>query len=339
MKYVRSASWLLQQAALLPNHGHETEVGDRTPGFSSHAAKALRVLTLKLGFDPPCKVQVAGMQLPLLLPLSHQLPFYRSRHPYYDRLPGLLATYLRETRGSLYMIDVGANVGDTILSTFPGTTDHYLALEPHPDFFPYLVANTSVFSNVVRLQVACGESEGRLGFADSAKGTAASVDVGKPGYEVLLRPLDTIWAGEWGGGRVDFLKIDTDGFDVSVLLGASRLLREQQPWVLYECDVFLTEGGIGRHLEVLRELSCLGYLEMICYDNLGNCLGAYRLREDGDVLRDLLGEQSQYGSVRYQDMLLIPAGESAQSFLQGIGSCRQIPRRQTKAASDHRFQA
>lgn len=318
MRHARSASWLLQKAALLQDSG--------TPSYLSRAAKALRVLALKLGLDPPCKVQVAGMQMPLLLPFSHQLPFYRSRHLHYDRLPGVLAAYLRESRGSLHMIDVGANVGDTILSTAPEPTDHYLAIEPHPDFFPYLISNTAALANVKRLQVACGETEGRLGFNDSVRGTAASVAVIAPSHEVPVRSLDMIWAVEWAESKVDFLKIDTDGFDVSVLLGAPRLLREQRPWVLYECDVFLTEGGIRRHLDVLEEIGRLGYSELICYDNLGNCLGIYRLREVA-ALHDLLSQQSRQGPLRYQDMLLVPAGNTAQSFLSRQASSAASERR------------
>lgn len=314
MKHSQWASWLLESVASLPNEGSGAPKQTLVRTFPSRLAKALRVLVLKVGFDPACKVRISGMPIPVLLPFSHQLPIYRSRHMHYDRLPGALAAYVRSRRGSLHMIDVGANVGDTILGTCPEPRDRYLALEPHPDFFPYLIGNMEAVAGVTCLQEACGESDGLLGFNRSRKGTAASVVVAASDHEVRVRPLDAIWDREWGRSKVDFLKVDTDGFDLSVLAGASGLLKEQQPWVLYECDVFLTEGGVQRHLDALRDLGCLGYSELICYDNLGHVLGKCRL-SDSCVLRNLLELQKRQGPVRYQDILLVPPDESAEHFL------------------------
>ena len=57
-------------------------------------------------------------------------------------------------------------------------------------------------------------------------------------YSVPVRKLDD-YAREQQLGRIDFLKIDAEGFDLHVLEGASRLLEEQA------IDVFMFEYADG----------------------------------------------------------------------------------------------
>lgn len=236
------------------------------------------------------------------------MPLYRARHRKYDALPAELAEAIRKSRGALHMIDVGANVGDTILSTAPRAGDRYLALEPHPDFFPYLVANTQGLGDVTCLQLACGESSGMLGF-DPASGGTAAPRVGQPTrHQVPVLPLDQIWAEQWRRAPVNFLKVDTDGFDVAVLQGTIELLRSQQPWVFYECDVRLTENGLERHLGMREFLGDAGYRQVIAFDNVGELVARIDV-EDAASWRRLLATQSAAGPVHYHDLLALPPGE------------------------------
>src|SRR5688572_30575126 len=94
----------------------------------------IRRCLMKLG-DPAYKVVIKGKEL--LLPSSHKLPFYIAEYPFYDTLPGRLSTYLRDKDGYLSMIDVGANVGDTILSCYERDDDCFLAIEADPGFIRY----------------------------------------------------------------------------------------------------------------------------------------------------------------------------------------------------------
>src|SRR3954467_1254560 len=68
--------------------------------------------TLTARRDGAVRHMVADHQV--LLPLSHRLPDYRARWPWYDTaLPHLAATLARRSGGNLVAIDIGANVGDT----------------------------------------------------------------------------------------------------------------------------------------------------------------------------------------------------------------------------------
>lgn len=272
------------------------------------AAKLVRRAVLRLGFDPACLIHVRGVEVPLRVPLSHRMPLYRARYPRYDALPTELAGFIRTSRGALRMIDVGANVGDTILSTAPCVGDRYLAIEPHPDFFPYLVANMQGLGDVTNLQMACGESNGILGFDPAFGGTAAPLVGRVAEHQIPVSPLDQIWKEHWQAATVNFLKIDTDGFDTAVLMGASELLRAQQPWVFYECDVGLTQNGLQRHLETLIFLRDVGYRHVIAFDNVGNFI---ECMDDGDTPRweKLFATQCVDGPIHYHDLLVVPPGE------------------------------
>jgi hypothetical protein len=62
-------------------------------------------------------------------------------------------------------------------------------------------------------------------------------------------------------GGVDFVKVDTDGFDFEVLRGAERLLREQRPLLFFELAPYLLDGA----LDELAWLQSLGYRQLSCF--------------------------------------------------------------------------
>jgi FkbM family methyltransferase len=245
------------------------------------------------------------------------MPLYRAKYRRYDAIPAELADAIRKSRGALRMIDVGANVGDTILSTTPRAGDQYLALEPHPDFFPYLVANTEELCGVTCLQLACGETSGTLGF-DPALGGTAAPRVGRPAqHQVSVQPLDKIWKEQWQHAPVDFLKVDTDGFDVTVLHGALELLCSQQPWLFYECDVRLTENGLERHLGIRGLLGDAGYHHVIAFDNVGKQVACISVGDPASWSK-LFAMQRAAGPVHYHDLLAVPAGENQSLFVRSV---------------------
>lgn len=309
---------------LLQNASRDDRAETAWRKLEVRAAKLVRNAVLRLGFDPACLVYVRGVEVPLRVPLSHRMPLYRAKHPRYDALPTELASFIRTSRGALRMIDVGANVGDTILSTAPCAGDRYLALEPHPDFFPYLIANMQGLSDVTNLQLACGEANGILGFTESTGGTAAP-QVGRVAeHQVPVRPLDQIWGEHWQAAVVNFLKVDTDGFDAAVLRGACELLRTQQPWVFYECDVRLTQNGLQQHLETLVLLRDVGYRQVIVFDNVGNYVDCVDV---GDVPRweKILATQCVDGPVHYHDLLVVPNGEDVAYLLGQLFNQERAP--------------
>ncbi|SEM92501.1 methyltransferase, FkbM family [Luteibacter sp. UNCMF331Sha3.1] len=259
-------------------------------------------------------VRVEGISQPFLLPLSHQLPAYRARHRLYDRMLRDLADYIRG-EGGLRMVDVGANVGDSILSTAPVPSDTFLAFEPHPSFIPYLQANTAQIAGVTLSDAACGPGEGSVQIRTAARGTAGTT-VGEAMERVAsLTSLDSALERLWPGVAPNFVKIDTDGFDVDVLVGGRRLWREMHPWLLYEMDPSLTRGHINRHLDGLAFLREAGYESAAAFTNTGQFDTRVDLA-DRESWEALMGGHSKVGPVHYHDVLLAPSENDLTSFLE-----------------------
>lgn len=140
-------------------------------------------------------------------------------------------------KGEITVFDVGANSGSystRIRSIWPGSIVY--AFEPHPNTYQELqgVAMRGGFHAV---NVACGESAGELEFFDKSQSDGSShasmyrgVIEGlfeSPSIKRIVKvtTLDD-FAAENNINRIDLLKIDTEGHEFKVLLGAQKLLSE-----------------------------------------------------------------------------------------------------------------
>ena len=86
---------------------------------------------------PLVSTQIEGRDL--IVPLAHNLAFYKERCRHYDRHIIQICQYVQSILGNLAFVDVGANVGDTVINL--GITEHarYLCIEG--DTFYYNLLN------------------------------------------------------------------------------------------------------------------------------------------------------------------------------------------------------
>jgi len=304
------ASWLasriLEQSASNPSGASSGQELVR------RVSSVLRHMALAAGWDAPCRVRVAGLAGSIMLPLSHQMPAYRNRHPYYDRLIEEIADVVRKDQ-TLRMVDVGANVGDSILASGPTEHDAFLAFEPHPAFIAYLRENLADVRQVTVSHAACGSSDGSVAMGNASHGTAGATTA-DGGTQVALTSLDNALPVIWSSHTPNFVKIDTDGFDIDVIEGGRHLWRDARPWLLYEADSRLTRGGVSRHLEGIKQLAEAGYISALAFTNLGSVAARLRL-DDPAAWRALLGSQSADGLVHYHDLLVAPSEEKLSGLI------------------------
>lgn len=138
------------------------------------------------------------------------------------------------------IFDVGANVGhysQMLVEQFSDAIVH--AFEPHPKNYAKFLQRGFPTARVRCHNLALGREKGSLTLydhADSPGSTHASA------YEATITefhadasiattvPVQTLdeFAQREGVSRIDFLKIDTEGHELAVLAGATRLLSEHR---------------------------------------------------------------------------------------------------------------
>jgi FkbM family methyltransferase len=239
-------------------------------------AFARRVAITLLG-DPRCTLVVHGRRLKL--PLSHSLPDFLEQFPSYDRLPGRLSSYIHATQGYLHCIDVGANIGDTIAAFYMNDADTFLAIEPNPTFNTLLTENWGWNTNVTLVPVMCSSDSGEGRFAIQEKDGTASILQQADGVVMTRKPLDEITRSHPPSAAANVVKIDTDGHDFEVIAGARRLLSQNLPALLFECDVFKNTRYVEECLRTLDLLRECGYGHFLLYDNRGNLMGRHSLSD------------------------------------------------------------
>jgi FkbM family methyltransferase len=127
------------------------------------------------------------------------------------------------------IVDVGANVGifTRFFSGLAGVSGRVHAFEPAPSNFKRLQEHAEHLENVSLNHSAVGNQSGtiRLFVSEDLNVDHRTFDShdGRQGIDVPVVSLDQYFTV---GQRVDFIKIDVQGFELSVLQGAKRVLDE-----------------------------------------------------------------------------------------------------------------
>lgn len=161
--------------------------------------------------------------------------------------------------------DVGANIGLYSLAfAAVAPQGRTYAFEPSPGTFDYLRHNVEANSlnNVEVFKLALGDqAQGTVHFHDIPFFTAGSFAVDEGSFltsEVLgsnffEAPATTIdaFVTEHGLDRIDLIKIDVEGAELSVLDGAKHTLSTMQPKVVLEFNSF----GFTLHQAILPQVA------------------------------------------------------------------------------------
>lgn len=131
------------------------------------------------------------------------------------------------------VFDIGTNIG-TIANWFATRTHHVHGFEPHPDNLKMTNEQIQLrkTTNITLSQLALGSEPGTLQLhVKSFHGHHSLGDTSAtPTVEKIDVEVDTVdrYCTANGIERIDFLKIDVEGFEEEVLKGATRMLEKQQ---------------------------------------------------------------------------------------------------------------
>lgn len=155
-------------------------------------------------------------------------------------------------------IDVGANIGAISISMrhIIGESGKLFCFEPGPILFQRLKKNIELnsFQNVTIYNYGLSDIDGVLYwmFDPNHPGNAYLSDKGD--IKVPVKRLDD--CDFMKNERVDFMKVDVEGMELEVFLGAIELIKKNKPTILYESVV---EGQFEKYKQVDDLLKSLGY--------------------------------------------------------------------------------
>lgn len=175
-------------------------------------------------------------------PQYHRCGFYEQ---------GTMHVIAQCLRAGDVFVDAGASVGQMAFQAARavGADGHVLAFEPAPERHDDLLAGIEInaLSNVRAYRMGLAAENGELGLYLRGSPSMADQQRTQDTLRVPVRRLDDVLADR-GIERVRFLKIDVEGLEPEVLLGAPRLLASAEP------PIICYEHGIYRHAQFVPEL-------------------------------------------------------------------------------------
>ncbi len=144
-------------------------------------------------------------------------------------------------RDGFTIIDAGANIGTfSVLAATLAPNGEVFAFEPAGGTFPLLERNASPYQNIHCFNAGLADHAGEKEIFDTGLGGTASVISDSPIYAsatkhvegaietVLVTTIDN-FVEENGIARLDFLKIDTEGYEAKILRGGQATIKRYRP--------------------------------------------------------------------------------------------------------------
>jgi FkbM family methyltransferase len=147
----------------------------------------------------------------------------------------VLEHYLKNISKPL-IIDIGAHIGDSaILVKTINSRSRVYSFEPNPSTYMELSRNSRKY-RFHAYNFALGDKEGTMTLYDTANGysspfasvyksvveTVHHTKTNK--YKIKITTLDKFYENNLTGQSIDLLKIDVEGYEYKVLLGAKKLI-------------------------------------------------------------------------------------------------------------------
>ena len=272
-------------------------IGFRRFGFA--AIRLARRLQVRL-HDSLVTYQIGD--IPLRIPLSHQLPYYRKAFPQYSSNLGRIGVAVQQKYPDLSLIDIGANVGDTVAIVRQDAHYAILCIEGSTTYLPLLRGNLDSVSDV---EIEAGFVGGAIGPVDASLrtdgGTGHLAMGGTDGGTVWLTTLDEIILRHPRFDSAKLVKSDTDGMDCQIISGAVEYLARVRPVLFFEYDPDLTARAGGAAIRVFDVLGKAGYRYALVYENTGQLMLMLDVR-DKQLTSDLDAYFSGHNGGKYADL-------------------------------------
>jgi FkbM family methyltransferase len=157
-----------------------------------------------------------------------------------DYEPSLKKVFRDHIKAGDRVLDIGANIGFHTLffSELVGTTGKVTAFEPVPSNFVKLIANIALnnYQNIISENFALGDKNEVLKIAADEKSVnpgAFNLFDHSGSIEITCKIGDEVIGDE----KVDFIKIDVEGYESFVFEGLTATIQKNKPKIVFEYDI------------------------------------------------------------------------------------------------------
>lgn len=196
------------------------------------------------------------------------------------------AILVQAAKPGFLVLDIGANIGSHTLPLARAVGDNGLviAFEPQRHAFQMLCANVAINSlmNVITMHSAVGGVEGVtrvpvMNFKDRQNFAGLQLGEWPHGEDTEVVTIDSLQLS-----ACHLMKIDVEGWEGAVLVGAKNTLEKFKP------PIYIENNQTGRQGSLIRQLEALGYA---CYWSLPRLFkeGNYYSRTD-DVFNGAISQ-------------------------------------------------
>ena len=191
------------------------------------------------------------------------------RFPDMNNQLGRLAKVVCGKYSDLTMIDVGANVGDTIAIVKTFVDIPIIGIEGDSTTYKFLENNVRQFNQITIIKQFLGEESQTIKANLEKDGWNGTIIPSKTATNSLeLKTLDDTIANKGlSNSNLKLLKVDVEGFDTIVLRGSKEIIMKHKPVLYFEYNRenmnTINEDGIS----TLLSLSELGYKNITFFDN------------------------------------------------------------------------
>ncbi|NOT90683.1 FkbM family methyltransferase [Ferruginibacter sp.] len=228
----------------------------------------------------------------LSMPGNNPLVRHYERFPKYNIKLGQLAGIILKKYPDAVMLDVGANVGDTVAVVRSAVNIPIIAVEGDEFTYSFLQKNAPLFEQLEIINQFLGEES-----------KEQSVDMLKEGWNTTIIPKesnsgnskvlnfktldDVLTVSKFGRSKkVKLIKVDAEGYDTIILRGALKTIAEFKPVLFFEYnrENMDTIGEMG--LPTLFSMANYGYDRIAILDNHNRCVVHTTLSQK-DIIKQL----------------------------------------------------
>lgn len=146
----------------------------------------------------------------------------------------LMANIVKILKPDSIYFDIGANIGDTTIIAAAHTSKKIYAFEPSPVAYPRLLENirlNNLQDQIISERKVLSEKVGKIEFSETKTSETSHIgveknEVGGKTIKIDSTTLD-LYCAKMGVKRIDLIKIDVEGAEMLVLLGATHLLEKK----------------------------------------------------------------------------------------------------------------